>query len=57
MPNSAEEELRALHSTIGQIKRTMKHCKNEETYKKLEAQLNEFEEMRVKLLKKMEVKI
>jgi len=57
MPNSAEEELRALHSTIAQIKREMNNCVNVKHYEALEQKLKEFEKMRIELLKKMEVEL
>lgn len=57
MPNSAEMELRAIHSSIAELKRQMADCVNVKHYAELEKQLNEFEEMRLTLLKKMEVEI
>ena len=57
MPNSAEEELKALHTTIAEIKRQMNDCVNVKHYEALQTKLNEFEEMRIELLKKMEVEI
>ena len=57
MPNSAEEELKALHITIAEIKRQMKDCVNVKHYEALQEKLNEFEEMRIELLKKMEVEL
>jgi|GEM_PF-7070405 len=57
MPNSAEMELRALHNTIAEIKRQMQDCVNVKHYEELQKQLNEFEQMRIDLLKKMEVEL
>ena len=57
MPNSAEMELRALHNTIAEIKRKMQDCVNVKHYEELQKQLNEFEQMRIELLKKMEVEL
>lgn len=57
MPNSAEMELRAIHSSIAEIKRKMNTCVNVKHYEYLQTQLNEFEEMRLELIKKMEVEI
>lgn len=57
MPNCAEMELKAIHSSIAEIKRQMKDCVNVKHYEALQEQLNEFEEMRLELLKKMEVEI
>ena len=57
MPNSAEMELRAIHSSIAEIKRKMDDCVNVKHYEELQKQLEEFEQMRLELLKKMEVEI
>lgn len=57
MPNSAEMELRALHNTIAEIKRKMQDCVNVKHYEELQKQLNEFEEMRLELIKKMEIEL
>ena len=57
MPNSMEEELRALHSSIAQIKRDIANCVNVKHYEALQEKLDEFEEMRLKLLNQMEVEL
>ena len=57
MPNQLEEELKAIHSSIAEIRRKMNDCVNVKHYQELEKQLNEFEEMRLELLKQMEVEI
>ena len=57
MPNKAEMELKAIHTTIAEIKRQMKDCANIKHYEALQEKLDEFEEMRMELLKKMEVEI
>ena len=57
MPNQLELELRAIHTTIAEIKRQMKDCVNVTHYEALQEKLNEFEEMRLNLLKNMEVEL
>lgn len=57
MPNQLEEELKAIHSTIAEIKRQMEECVNVKHYEALQSKLEEFENMRLELLKQMEVEI
>ncbi len=57
MPNQMELELKAIHTTIAEIKRQMKDCVNVKHYEALQEKLNEFEEMRLNLLKDMEVEL
>jgi len=57
LPNQAEMELKAIHTTIAEIKRQMKDCVNVKHYEALQEKLEEFEAMRMELLKKMEVEI
>ena len=57
MPNQMELELQAIHTTIAEIKRQMKDCVNVNHYEALQEKLNEFEEMRLNLLKDMEVEL
>lgn len=57
MPNQMELELQAIHTTIAEIKRQMKDCVNVKHYEALQEKLNEFEEMRLNLLKDMEVEL
>ena len=57
MPNSLEMELRAIHATIAEIKRQMNDCVNVKHYEELQKKLKEFEEMRLELLKQMEVEL
>ena len=57
MPNQLELELTAIHSTIAEIKRQMNDCVNVKHYEALQKKLNEFEEMRLELLKAMAVEL
>ena len=57
MPNQLELELRAIHSSIAEIKRQMIECVNVNHYEKLQKQLNEFEEKRLKLLNQMGIDV
>lgn len=57
MPNQLEEELKAIHITIAEIKRQMMECVNVNHYAELQKQLGEFEDKRLELLKLMEVEI
>ena len=57
MPNSLEEELRAIHSSIAEIKRQMAECINVKHYEALQEKLREYEEARIELLKLMEVEL
>lgn len=57
MPNSAEQELKALHSSIAELKRKRDETVNVKHYEFLTKQIEEFEEKRLELLKKMEVEI
>ena len=57
MPNSLERELNAIHTTIAEIKRQMNDCANIKHYEALQEKLEEFEAMRIELLKQMEVEL
>lgn len=57
MPNSLEEELRALHSSIAQTKRDIDLSTSVEQYDRLQVKLKLLEEERLKLLNKMEVEL
>ena len=57
MPNSLEEELRAIHSSIAQTKRDIDLSTSVEQYDRLQVKLKLLEEERLKLLKKMEVEL
>lgn len=57
MPNQLESELRAIHSSIAEIKKQMEDCVNIKHYLELEKRLGEFEDMRLELLKQMEVEL
>ena len=57
MPNQLERELSAIHSSIAEIKRKMKECVNVKHYEALQKELEEFEKMRLELLKQMEVEL
>lgn len=57
MPNSLEEELRAIHSSIAQTKRDIDLSTSVEQYDRLQVKLKLLEEERLKLLNKMEVEL
>ena len=57
MPNSLEEQLRAIHSSIAQTKRDIDSSTSVEQYDKLQIKLALLEEQRLELLEKMEVEI
>lgn len=57
LPNSLEEQLRAVHSSIAEIKRQMNDSVNVKHYEALQEQLIEYEKVRDELLKQMEVEI
>jgi len=57
MPNKLEMELRAIHSSIAEVKRQMNDCVNVKHYENLQSRLQEFEKMRLELLKQMEVEL
>ena len=57
MPNSLEEELRAIHSSIAQTKRDIDLSTSAEQYDRLQVKLKLLEEERLKLLNKMEVEL
>lgn len=57
MPNSMEEELRAIHSSIAQTKRDIDLSTSVEQYDRLQVKLKLLEEERLKLLNKMEVEL
>ncbi len=52
-----EEQLKAIHSSIAEIKRQMKNSVNVKHYELLQHKLNEFEKARDELLKQMEVEL
>ena len=55
--NQLEEQLRAVHSSIAEIKRQMNDSVNVKHYEALQEQLIEYEKVRDELLKQMEVEI
>lgn len=57
MPNSLEEKLRAIHSSIAQTKRDIDLSTSVEQYDRLQVKLKLLEEERLELLNKMEVEI
>ena len=57
MPNSLEEELRAIHSSIAQTKRDIDLSTSVEQYDRLQVKLKLLEEERLELLNKMEVEL
>lgn len=57
MPNSLEEKLRAIHSSIAQTKRDIDLSTSVEQYDRLQIKLALLEEQRLKLLEQLEVEI
>lgn len=57
MPNSLEERLRAVHSSIAQTKRDIDLSTSLKEYDALQVKLALLEEQRLELLEKMEVEI
>ena len=57
LPNSLEEQLRAVHSSIAEIKRQMNDSVNVKHYEELQEQLVEYENVREELLRQMEVEL
>lgn len=57
MPNSLEEKLRAIHSSIAQTKRDIDLSTSVEQYDRLQIKLALLEEERLELLNKMEVEL
>lgn len=57
MPNSLEERLRAVHSSIAQTKRDIDLSTSVEQYDSLQIKLALLEEQRLKLLEQLEVEI
>lgn len=57
LPNNLEEQLRAVHSSIAEIKRQMNDCVNVKHYEVLQEQLVEYEKARDELLRQMEVEL
>ena len=57
MPNSLEEKLRAIHSSIAQTKRDIDLSTSVEQYDRLQVKLALLEEERLELLNKMEVEL
>ncbi len=52
-----EEQLKAVQSSIAEIKRKMDDCVNVKHYEILQDKLKEYEEARLELLKLMEVEL
>ena len=57
LPNSLEEQLRAVHSSIAEIKRQMNDSVNVKHYEELQEKLVEYENVREELLRQMEVEL